>query len=251
MKTRDVKPAPECASRSPAVAAILLLLAVLPRPGVAEPMPPGGRPQSIESIRSAAVGSVREQLGGTASQAVITAGELDRRLRLGACGKPLEALPPPDGVARAEVVVKVSCRGVGWSVYVPVHVEVDLPVLVLQKPVGAGVRIAASDVVAETRRVAGVFSEFVPDAAALAGHHSKRPLPAGTVLVADMLTADPLVTRGQQVMLVAALGSLEVRAPGRVLSDAAVATRVRVENLSSRRIVEGVVESADVVRITP
>jgi len=74
---------------------------------------------------------------------------------------------------------------------------------------------------------------------------------AGSILVADMLAADPVVVHGQQVTLVAALGGLEVRAPGRVLNDGAVAARVRVQNLSSQRIVEGVVETADTVRVTP
>jgi flagella basal body P-ring formation protein FlgA len=76
-------------------------------------------------------------------------------------------------------------------------------------------------------------------------------LPAGTVLVADMLAPDPMVVRGQEVTLIAALGALEVRAPGRVLGDAAAASRVQVQNLSSLKIVEGTVESADTVRVAP
>jgi flagella basal body P-ring formation protein FlgA len=59
------------------------------------------------------------------------------------------------------------------------------------------------------------------------------------------------VKRGQHVTLLAAVGGLEVRAAGVAMNDAAAQGRVRVQNISSNRIVEGVVESPDVIRITP
>jgi flagella basal body P-ring formation protein FlgA len=226
----------------------LLLLSAL---SIAPPGHAAERLQSIDAVRRAAAALVSAQLGDGATRAIVTPAELDARLRLVPCGTPLAASLPRGSTLRARVTVTVACRTAGWTVYVPVDVEVELPVLVLQKPVAAGARLGAVDVVAGTRRVSGVFSEFVPDAAALAGQHVRRPLAAGTVLVADMLAPDALVVRGQQVTLVASLGGLEVRAPGRVMTDAAAATRVRVQNLSSQRIGEGVVESADTVRVAP
>jgi flagella basal body P-ring formation protein FlgA len=63
--------------------------------------------------------------------------------------------------------------------------------------------------------------------------------------------ADSLVKRGQQVTLLAAAGGMEVRARGVAMNDAPAAGRIKAQNLSSGRIVEGFVESADVIRITP
>ena len=207
--------------------------------------------QSIDAIRRAAAGLVRAQLGGVAGRAIVTPAELDTRLRLARCRGPLDLTLPQDGAPRAQLIVRVACPGRGWSLYVPVAVEADIPVLVLQRAVAAGTRLGAGDVVPGTRRMGGVFSQYLADVGGLAGQHAKRALPAGAVLVADMLAPDPLVLRGQQVTLVASLGGLEVRAPGRALTDAVVATRVRVQNLSSQRIVEGIVESADTVRVAP
>ena len=65
------------------------------------------------------------------------------------------------------------------------------------------------------------------------------------------MAADLVVKRGQQVTLLASVGGLEVRAAGLAMNDAPAAGRVKVQNLSSNRIVEGVVETADVIRITP
>jgi flagella basal body P-ring formation protein FlgA len=44
---------------------------------------------------------------------------------------------------------------------------------------------------------------------------------------------------------------MEVRARGVAMNHAPAAGRVKAQNLSSGRIVEGFVESADVIRITP
>jgi flagella basal body P-ring formation protein FlgA len=53
------------------------------------------------------------------------------------------------------------------------------------------------------------------------------------------------------VTLAAATAGIEVRAPGRAMSDAAANQRVRVQNLNSLKIVEGVAETQDVVRVSP
>ena len=71
----------------------------------------------------------------------------------------------------------------------------------------------------------------------------------GTTLTMDMLKADLVIKHGQDVTLIASAGGIEVRAAGRALSDAAGGTRVKVQNLSSLKVVEGVVEGPDLVRV--
>jgi flagella basal body P-ring formation protein FlgA len=51
------------------------------------------------------------------------------------------------------------------------------------------------------------------------------------------------------VVLAARAGGLEVRAPGIALADAGAEQRVRVRNLNSLKIVEGVADTAGVVRV--
>ena len=71
------------------------------------------------------------------------------------------------------------------------------------------------------------------------------------MLSADALSAALLIHRGQEVTLTASANGFEVRAPGRALADAAAQQRVRVQNLLSLKVVEGVADSEGVVRVTP
>ena len=107
------------------------------------------------------------------------------------------------------------------------------------------------DVEVQTRMVSGSGDDYLTEIAELDGRTLKRPLGAGTALTAEAMSADSLVKRGQQVTLLAAVGGMEVRAKGVAMSDAPALGRVKAQNLSSGRIVEGVVETADVIRITP
>jgi flagella basal body P-ring formation protein FlgA len=69
-------------------------------------------------------------------------------------------------------------------------------------------------------------------------------------VTAEALTAALLIHRGQDVTLYASAGGFEVRAPGRALSDATPRQRLRVQNLESLKVVEGVAESDGVVRVS-
>jgi flagella basal body P-ring formation protein FlgA len=70
------------------------------------------------------------------------------------------------------------------------------------------------------------------------------------VLTPAMLAAVPLVSRGQQVTLEAQTDGVHIRMGGEALAEAALGQRVRVKNLSSERVVEGVVRSDEVVEVS-
>ena len=58
------------------------------------------------------------------------------------------------------------------------------------------------------------------------------------------LVAPRLVRRGDTIALVSRQGGIEVCMAGRALADAGARERVSVENLSSRRVVQGTVDEA-------
>jgi len=190
---------------------------------------------------------------GNAIGTEFDASALDARLRLAPCPTALEAFAQPTANAgSAHLTVGVRCNGgPRWTVYVPVSVSSNVDVLVLKQAVQRGAHLSADDVQLARRRVPGLARDAVTSLAALSGKHVRNSLPGGTALSSDMLASDALIKRGQQVMLVASLGGIEVRAAGTALSEVDENGRVRVQNLSSMRIVEGTAESASRVRVSP
>jgi flagella basal body P-ring formation protein FlgA len=206
--------------------------------------------QSIDDVQAAAEEFVRSRLPASHAKQFVTAAKLDWRLRVGLCAQPLETFEQSATNLGERVTVGVRCSAANtWTLYVPVVVEVEIPVLVLRRALARRARVAMIDVEPQTRRVPGTAATFLQDTASLQGHRLKRSLPAGTALTVDMLVPDLVVRRGQQVTLIAASGHVEIRAQGHALTEGGVADRVRVQNTSSLKVVEGVVGSDGAVRV--
>jgi flagellar basal body P-ring formation protein FlgA len=207
-------------------------------------------PQPVDEIQAAAEAFVRSRLPASHAKQFVQAAALDPRLRLQRCEQPLQSFEQSATTRGERVTVGVRCAAANtWTLYVPVSVEVEIPVLVLRRPLARRARVALVDVEPEMRRMPGSAANFVEDVASLQGHRLKRSLPAGTALTVEMLIPDVLVRRGQQVTLIAARGPVEIRAQGHALTEGGVEDRVRVQNVTSLKVVEGVVESDSVVRV--
>lgn len=233
-------------------AASALLGAWLTLGAAAEPAEVAGA-EPLTSVRAAAEGAIRAQLRGTSYAVHVEANELDARLRLARCADRLEAVLPAGAELGAHVSVRVSCRAPGtpWAVFVPVRIASDVTVLVLKQSALRGTRLSAAQVSPETRRVEGLAVGYVTDISMLERHTLVRSLPAGTALTADALLADLIVRQGQEVTLVASGPGISVRAMGKALQDGREGARVRVQNLASLKIVEGVVDAHGVIEVTP
>lgn len=193
--------------------------------------------QPVDSIRAAALTTLAPGEEGEAG--------VDAGLRLPACPVALQAR------ATANTTVEVACpQAGGWRLFVPVKVRREQGVLVLNRGVAAGETLGLADISTvkrDTARIAGaVLSQ--PDAAV--GRVARRALAAGSLLSANDLVAPRIVRRGDSVALVARRGGVEVRMAGKALGDAGEGERVSVENLSSRRVMQGVATSTGDVLVS-
>lgn len=238
--------------RSHRAVAAALLCGALCCAGVTAAAPQSTALQPLQSIRSAAERFVRSQMPGVHADIVVTAGRLDPRLRLARCGGPLDSSFISGTAPQAEVSVRVSCHAAAdWTLYVPVTVQSRIRVWALVAPHGQGARLGASDVAAETRLVEGLAVGYVTDLSELGRATLRRPLPAGAILTSADLLPDDMVRQGEQVTLVAAIDGIQVRAAGLALQSGPYGALIRVQNASSTKVVQGVVESDRVVDVTP
>lgn len=182
--------------------------------------------QPVDTIKTAALGAL--PVGADAEAT------LDPALRLPRCGAALVAR------VQGSNSVEVGCPD-GWRLFVPVRVRRSQTVLVLSRGIAPGETITADAFMPETRDASRIVGAAVADPAQAIGRVARRTLSAGAVLSATDLVAQRLIRRGDNVALVSRRGGVEVRVVGKALGDAGENERVTVENLSSRRVVQGVV----------
>ncbi|NYZ64338.1 flagellar basal body P-ring formation chaperone FlgA [Luteimonas deserti] len=190
--------------------------------------------QPVESIRAAAL-----SVADTGEEADAS---LDPALRMPRCAQPLQARR--SGAA----TVEVACPD-GWRLFVPVRMRRHQTVLVLARSVAAGEPITADSFMTQQRDAARIAGAAIADPADAIGRSARRTLVAGSVLTAGDLVAPRLVRRGDTIALISGQDGIEVRMAGRALADAGARERISVENLSSRRVVQGTVDDAGNVRV--
>jgi flagella basal body P-ring formation protein FlgA len=206
--------------------------------------------QSLAAVRRAAESALRRELDPALTGVTLNAADLDARLRLPACATALNSNATLPRGSQARVLVRVFCpAAASWNINVPVDIHRETSILVLRRAMARGERIGAADVSVQTRTLAGLASPFLSRVSELDGRVTRRPLAEGTAVTADAMNAALLIHRGQSVTLTSTAGGIEVRAPGLAMADAAANQRVRVQNLASLKIVEGVADTEGVVRV--
>ncbi|HYM34459.1 MAG TPA: hypothetical protein VET48_03630, partial [Steroidobacteraceae bacterium] len=135
--------------------------------------------QSLQAIRTAAEQYVREaaeKAAGMPDVLFVAAAELDLRLQLTNCVNELHAFILNSTPLGARNIVGVRCsdfNGPGWTVYVPVTVEIEKPVFVMRRSVPRDAHIVADDVELKSLRLAGLGTNYVSDLTSLRDQHLK------------------------------------------------------------------------------
>jgi flagella basal body P-ring formation protein FlgA len=178
-------------------------------------------------------------------------GKLDPRLKLKTCHSPLEAFMPPGGRVMGNTTIGVRCPDEGgWSIYVSARIDIFGPVLVARQPLARGARIRESDLELVERNLSNLPYGYYTDIGAIVGQLAKRTIAGATVVTPTMLQAPKLVKRGERVSVIAQNGALKIRTVGKAMGDGQSGDRVQVRVAGSERIVDGIVVSQGVVKVT-
>jgi flagella basal body P-ring formation protein FlgA len=205
-----------------------------------------------DQLRGAAEQAVRAQYSDAGSRVVIVPTTLSVRLRLAACSKPLQTHLPNRQGTPSRVAVAVSCTGTpGWTIQIPVQMQVFRQVLVTSRPLARGDMIGPADVHTEERDVAHLGYGYVESIDQITGHAIAHPLIGGVVLEPGDLTGRETVHSGEEVALIAQVDGIEVRTAAMALDGGDTGAHLRVRNDNSGKIINGIVLEAGEVQAIP
>ncbi|MEO0998161.1 MAG: flagellar basal body P-ring formation chaperone FlgA [Pseudomonadota bacterium] len=176
----------------------------------------------------------------------------DPRLRLGVCERALEAFAPPGyRPVLGRQVVGVRCTGARpWKLYVTATSDRIVPVVVARRRLNRGDVIRESDVEL-TRLAVGRFRQgYLTRLEAAVGRVVRQGVDPGELIAPGRIDRQRVVSRGQRVTLETATAGIRIRMGGVAQSAGGVGDRIEVRNVSSGRLVEGVVLSAERVAVT-
>jgi len=177
-------------------------------------------------------------------------GPIEAHLQQEKCSRPIRPLVASPQHMKDRVVIELRCQDPKpWHIYVPVRIVGTSTVAVAAHAIVAGTVIKATDIKTEQHDISELPLGFLDDPSIAIGLTASRPIAGGAYLTNQQLAAAKAVQRGQSVTLIADAGGMSVRMAGRALSDGLMNQRVRVQNLSSGKIVEGIARSEQTVEI--
>ena len=206
--------------------------------------------QDLAALETLAKSAAVQALPPLTDTQRLVVGPIQPRLQLAVCDNKLESKRAPGVQVAGRVMIELRCNGnTPWHLYVPVKVVGTTTVVVAAHALVAGTVLTDKDLSVEQRDMVGLPPGYLNDPSIAIGLTAGRGISGGAIMTNQQLLGAQAVQRGQTVTLIANAGGISVRMTGRALSDGFINQRVRVENLSSGKIVEGIATSAQVVQI--
>jgi flagella basal body P-ring formation protein FlgA len=206
--------------------------------------------QSVEEIVATAESFFLERFGQADARLVVDGAYLDPRLQLPRCSSQLQGFTQGSFTPSSRAVIGVRCDGEKpWKIYVPIGVKIMDSVVVAAEALPRGHALTLDDILVVERDVSRLSSGYLNDPESLPGQRLKQQLLAGRVITPAMLLEETVVKRGQRVTILAQSGGLTIQMAGTALMDGTADERIKVENAESKRVVEAVVRSSELVEV--
>ncbi|MGT3206172.1 flagellar basal body P-ring formation chaperone FlgA [Yersinia enterocolitica] len=144
----------------------------------------------------------------------------------------------------------ISCPDAqGWEVSVTVKPDIYLPVWVAKNTLERGKLVAPDDIELKKKNISTAQGGYITDPDEIVGLTVKRRIRGLQVVTPSQLEQPVLVTRGQQVLMIAEQDGIEARMLGEALKNGRKGELIKVKNLSSKRTVTAIVDDMATVRM--
>lgn len=209
--------------------------------------------QSHNSIKKIAeeflISQLENSRHGSMEIKVVT-GRLDPRLKLPQCKLPLEPFLPIGANLSNNTSIGIRCQdNKPWSLYVSAKIIKYADVYVASRYLPRGATLEKGDFVLERRNISSQSTGYITDIAAISGKILKRPLQHNSIISPHVLYEPQLIKQGDRVTILAQNLGFKIRMKGKALKNGAKGEIIRIQNLRSKRIIEGRVLSAGVVGV--
>lgn len=198
--------------------------------------------ETQESLSQAVEDFLQPKLSAlNASRIDIDIGSIDPRLRLKKCTEPFELEQLGNKGLSGKVNIRVRCPSASWGIFVPVDIRIFEPVVVSRATLPRGSVISHQLLTLREVESSSLNYSYFRDIDQVVGTETTRPIQANSVIFTNMVQAADAVSKGDEVIIKAQVGSLSVRIKGLALQSGAIGEQIQVRNIQSSRIIRATV----------
>ncbi|CDZ79047.1 flagellar basal body P-ring biosynthesis protein FlgA [Legionella massiliensis] len=210
--------------------------------------------QSLDLIKQKIESYVVNELANQHSDDIqVSAEKIDPRLNLKACeDAELEVFNPYKTPMIYTSTVGIRCKeqNTHWTLYVPIRITLNKKVIVAKRALPKDTPITVADIAKVKMDVSHLKQGYFIQEQDVIGRVSKHNIPEGTALNAFNLQSAVVIHKGEQVSIQAINEMINVSMHGIALNDGALGDLIKVQNQSSKRVIEAQVSGTKLVRVT-
>jgi flagella basal body P-ring formation protein FlgA len=151
------------------------------------------------------------------------------------------------GRKTGNINLTLSCPNPKWQRYVNAKISGELPVVITNNDLPAGSNITASDVHIGWLPDSQIRQNQLTSLTDIENLSTRQFIGAGSALSSNQVRARILVHKGDQVRIIAGDNEVAIEVAGTALESGEKGKQIRVQNLSSQKIIKGKILSADSV----
>lgn len=173
-----------------------------------------------------------------------------KRLNLPLCQNPLKVNTSVGAKLLGHSKFTISCiSSQSWKTRIAAHIDGKISVLVTRHPIPQRSLIQKEDLQFSTRLYSQLNHGYFVSANRLNNMETRRSIKTGQVITPNLVKAQKLVIRGQDITIIAQRGSLKLRVKGKALMDGQRGQTIKVKNLSSKKMLYARVVSTGTVKV--
>lgn len=211
--------------------------------------------QSLQALQNKIESYLLTKLADQDTQGTIkvAAGNIDSRLKLRICADDkLEIFNPYGNALINTTTIGIKCteKVNHWTLYVPVKITILKRVLVTKNALTKGTLLKNDDFYAIEMDAQKLKQGYFTDANQVAGLVCKKEIAPETVLNPYNVELAKIVFKGQEVHIIATSGNLKISMGGIAMSDGALGDVIKVQNATSKKVIEAQISGKKQVTVT-
>jgi flagellar basal body P-ring formation protein FlgA len=205
--------------------------------------------ESLQAIQSAVDNFIKSNLNVDGSYQISDT-QLDPRLQLPACQKPLEIFSQSGGLKPGRNTLGIRCSSEkNWTIYSVVSIKSFKDVLILAKELRRNDAIRPDHLAIETRDTGTLPQGYLSDPTDVINKQATRNVATGSVLLRTHYSEPTVIKRGTRVNIQSGKQGLLISAPGIAMTDGIKGQQISVKNVSSQRVIQATVVDPGLVTV--
>lgn len=181
----------------------------------------------------------------------VSIGQLDPRLRLERCATELEPFVSQHTRLMGTAQVGIRCHTPKpWTIYISARINLYQQIVTAKRPLMRGTTLSADDLMLARNEISSLYGRYLTEPEQVIGKVLRQDLNQGSVITLPQLKNPVLIHRGQKVTLLAEMDGIEVRMTGTAMQNAVSGDLIKVKNLTSQRIIEGIVLNNKTIKVS-